>query len=266
MRIAHVCPNYGIVRGGVERVIDQVAPELARRGHDVVVLSGGKETATDRHGVLHLSSPPLLAPMGFGFNLKMMRTLASLEPDIIHVHMNAPIALELASVVSLFKRKPVVASYNADPVASDIAPVRGLSDLLESAYSTMIRIECSHFSRIFVLTPLYPALSKVLKHVSRRKILVAPPGCDHILPHVVPRSTARRVLGLAGHEKVIIFVGRLVKYKGVGMLMHSVAILKRRQPKTTYKLLIVGDGREFDALQKLASLLRIEQETTFITG
>jgi len=263
----HVCPNYGIVRGGVERTIDQIASELIRRRHEVILLSGGKEKmSTDSRGVLHISTCPPFSFLGFGVNLRMMNRLLSLEPDIIHVHLNAPVTIELTTITSIFKRIPLVASYNADPVASDILRVRSAARVVESMYSTVMRLECNRFSRIFVLTPIYPRMSKVLRTVPRDKILVAPPGSDHITPFLVPRLNARQALGLTERDKVILFVGRLVKYKGIDVLLKSFATLRRKHPETAFRLLVVGDGRELKPLQELASLLQIEKETRFITG
>lgn len=60
----------------------------------------------------------------------------------------------------------------------------------------------------------------------------------------------------------VLFVGRLLPYKNVDVLLHAVNILKAKNPKIS--LNIVGDGPERKNLQHLASDLGIQENISFL--
>ncbi|SFL12206.1 Glycosyltransferase involved in cell wall bisynthesis [Lachnospiraceae bacterium KH1T2] len=60
-------------------------------------------------------------------------------------------------------------------------------------------------------------------------------------------------------EKTLLFVGRLSAEKNIGIILSAIAIAK-----SSWKLIIVGDGDEKNALQKLAEELMISDRVTFI--
>ena len=55
----------------------------------------------------------------------------------------------------------------------------------------------------------------------------------------IPKAEARRNLGLAAEEKIILFFGFIRKYKGLDILLDAMAILKTTMPGV--KLLVAGD-------------------------
>ena len=71
----------------------------------------------------------------------------------------------------------------------------------------------------------------------------------------------RMKLGLATHERVIGYVGRLVPEKGVDVLLDSFAQVAHALPNT--RLLLVGEGPTRDALQRQAQALGLGDRVIF---
>lgn len=68
--------------------------------------------------------------------------------------------------------------------------------------------------------------------------------------------------GSESGELKIIYVGRLVKSKGIDILINAIAHLKK--DRYNVRLTIVGDGEEKENLQKLVNILEIDAEVDFV--
>lgn len=78
-----------------------------------------------------------------------------------------------------------------------------------------------------------------------------------------PRGNLRRKFGIETHEKVILFLGRLHKYKGVDLLIKSFSHLI--EIRNNCKLVIVGrDDGFLSSVFKLIKSLRLEEKVTFV--
>jgi glycosyltransferase involved in cell wall biosynthesis len=63
--------------------------------------------------------------------------------------------------------------------------------------------------------------------------------------NIVSKQEARKHIGLAGNEKIILFFGFIRKYKGLDLLLESIAYLKNIKPETlNFKLLVAGEFYE----------------------
>jgi glycosyltransferase involved in cell wall biosynthesis len=91
---------------------------------------------------------------------------------------------------------------------------------------------------VAVSRPLAAELARL--GVAPERIAVVPNGVDASLFHPRDRAEARRQLGLPCAGPVIVYVGRLVRDKGVLDLLAAFAPLAARHPTVT--LVLVGDG------------------------
>lgn len=91
---------------------------------------------------------------------------------------------------------------------------------------------------------------------------VIPPGLD--LQHFAPgdRAQARRQLGLAPDDGIVLYVGRLAHDKNVETLLSAFAKLHQGAPSS--KLRIVGDGPTKLDQQRLSGRLGIDAAVTFV--
>jgi glycosyltransferase involved in cell wall biosynthesis len=91
---------------------------------------------------------------------------------------------------------------------------------------------------VAVSRPLAGALEAL--GVARDKIALVPNGVDATIFHPRDRGEARRQLGLPVDGKLLVYVGRVVRDKGLLDLLQAFATLAPRRPDLS--LVLVGDG------------------------
>ncbi len=75
------------------------------------------------------------------------------------------------------------------------------------------------------------------------------------------RAAARNALGLEEGENVLLFVGRLLRYKMVSFVLHSLNIARSRG--LSFRYIVVGDGEDRVSMQKDAEALGLSDAVTF---
>ena len=91
--------------------------------------------------------------------------------------------------------------------------------------------------------------------VPKNKVVIIPMGVD-IRKIFIPNLTTTRECN------TLLFVGRLVKKKGVKYLLEAMAYVVKKYPKC--RLLIVGSGPEAVAIKKYVENLHLDQQVTFL--
>ncbi len=99
--------------------------------------------------------------------------------------------------------------------------------------------------------------------VPPQRIVTVPCGVDTVRFRPLGRARARRELGLAPDEPVVLFVGRIEPLKGIEVLIKAAAQLEGR-----FRLLVVGgDGKDTErkaGLRALADQMGIGEKVTFL--
>jgi glycosyltransferase involved in cell wall biosynthesis len=94
------------------------------------------------------------------------------------------------------------------------------------------------------------------------RITVVHNGIEPLIPLDSSKARAlRSELGIAGNEKVVGTVGRLVPIKDHKTLLEGARIILEREPLTRF--VIVGDGPDMDSLKNLACDLGIRSRVCF---
>lgn len=96
-----------------------------------------------------------------------------------------------------------------------------------------------------------------------QRVAIIPPGVDNTRFRPLDQAECRARLGLGG-ERVLLYVGRLERLKGVDILLRAMAQLE--QPAEV-DLLIIGGGAnspELARLQRMAKDLRIDRQVRFL--
>ena len=238
--------------GGVEETARELA-EAASTDFDVTILAvaEGEERRQYRCGHSSVVKVPLHArPLSTPLSLEFMsayRTLAKCA-DVIHIHSPYPPA-ELAFVTTPSRARAVI-TYHFDVVRQ-----RALAPL----YAPLIRRALIRCDRIVVSNPNLARTSPMLKNLSW-KVSVAPPGIDFgdfqlsgdELPLVRNiRSPYRR--------PIVLFVGRLVYYKGVDFLIKAIRGVEA-------ELVVIGRGPLEPQLRQLASREGVADRVHFLGG
>lgn len=254
-RIALVTSSYLPRVGGVEEHVRQVAPELARRGHDVVVWAVDQhdEVTDEVDGipVRYLSCPmPArdIATLG-GFVRDFPGAWAAWDrafrrdtPDILHVHCYGPNGT-YATALAAAHGVPLVYSHHGETFG-DAHRVFDTSALMQRSIRWTL-------SRADAVTSCSAFAARDLERfgLSVDRIAVVPNGVDlHVPVGAVPT-------GLPG--RFIAGVGRLVTVKGFDLLIRAFAQVAPRIPGVD--LVIGGDGPERTTLTVQAERLGIAE-------
>ena len=255
MRIVQVSPFFSPHAGGVESHVRTLAVELARRGHEVTVLTsrfrGNLPAVEQRDGYRILRAPTLGVLFNTPLDWGAGRVLRGLEADIVHLHFPPPLSSFFATQGLRDRRVPVCMTYHCDLFLAGRLG-RGISWFYER---TLLPPTLARVDRIIVHTQSYGTTSAVLRG---RELEIIPSVVD--LQRFRPgldASGPRKKLGLQG-KRVLVFIGRLVTHKGVDVLLRAVAEL----PQDVH-LVVVGRGPRLVDLEGLARRVGVADPVHF---
>ena len=240
---------YPYLLGGAERRYYEIAKRLSKK-HDITVyalrLAGQKDTENKdgiqiiRTGLKHPMNKRSILPL-LSFPTALLRSITK-DFDIIDANQG------VASFVGALKplsSTPVVATFH------DIYwnqwgkyfnfPFSSVGKLMEFGFSKI------KFDRIVTNSPETKKKLERLAFASPIEVIVSGIDTDSIKKVKSTKS-----------EYTIVYVGRLVKYKNVDMLLRAAARLKPDFPKT--KIRIIGSGPEEANLKSLSKSLDIGAE------
>jgi D-inositol-3-phosphate glycosyltransferase len=101
------------------------------------------------------------------------------------------------------------------------------------------------------------------------RIAVVAPGVDLATFHPVERAEARTKIGYGEDERLLLFVGRLERLKGVEVAIRALALLRERRDENVRLLILGEDSREGDESEKerlkaVASAAGVRERVDFI--
>jgi rhamnosyl/mannosyltransferase len=238
------------ILGGMSRHCVELANALAPLGVDVLLLSP-RAVGRRRADELALDSLRTIRPASLGrlFSTELSPGLALRtffeSADVVHVHLPCPVALPALLVR---RRNPLIATYHCD--------LDRRFGLLGAAHEWATRRLLRHADAIVATTDDL-AKSPVLRE-SRSRVWTVPYGvaAERCSPSSETETIARSLTDELG-DRVVLFVGRLVYYKGVDVLLHAMR-------GVSGTLVIVGDGPERGRLEALAERLGLGRSVRFV--
>lgn len=246
MRVTLVCPYdpsparadaAAAVVGGVERVFAEVSRQLAERGHEVTLLctTDGAAGRSRQEGVGFVR----VSRRGTVLRDPVAR-LASHVPadaDVVHVAATYPFTTPSVLRRSHALGLPAVLDFHFEP-----APGGALGRAALGLYRKVGTPPYRLADAVLVRSLSYGRASPSLGGVPESRWRILPNGID----------PARFRPGREAPGDHLLFVGRLVPYKGVEVLLEALALLRPAPP-----LWIVGDGPLRGRLEERARHLRL---------
>jgi glycosyltransferase involved in cell wall biosynthesis len=240
LKILHLSKFYPPDPGGLEHVVARLAEGAAQRGHEVRVVAatgsawrrdpGTRTTEAPRLGVAVVRIPThgvwWSQPVAPGY-VAASRAAA----DVVYVHHPHPLA-DFALLRG--PRRPTIVLHHSDIQRQRLARL---------AYGPLSSLVARRADAVVVATKSHLAHARDVGAVGRAKARVIPFGVD--AAHFTPRPGVRRPACFPSPEQgsVGLFVGRLVGYKGLDVLLDAVR-------DSALNAVIVGGGPMRDALAR----------------
>jgi rhamnosyl/mannosyltransferase len=251
LRVLHVGKFYPPAPGGMEKMVQSLC-EGERPGVDSQVLVANTSAHTVREAwrgvpVTRVASFGSIGSVGIcpGFPF----ALAAASRDVTVLHEPNPVAL-VSDCVTL-SRGPLVVWFHSEVVRPQWK--------YELMYRPFLRRVLSRASRIVVSSPRLAEYARELSDF-RHKCVVIPFGLDTSHLAETP-AIAARAAGIAREfpGPRVLFVGRLVPYKGVDVLIDAIASVQAT-------CLIVGDGPLRASLESHAASRGVSSRVRFLGG
>lgn len=195
---------------------------------------------------------------GYPFSPRAMDALAEFAPDIIHSHcpvMSTVMARALRERLDI----PVVFTYHTK---FDIDIRRALyGHLLQQTAIRLLVDNISACDEVWVVSRGAGENLRSLGYAG--DYIVMENGVDFPRGPVEEEKceALRQELGLPGDVPVYLFVGRMMWYKGIRIILEALAALRRSGQE--FRMLLVGDGMERQEMEQLAKELRLDDVCLF---
>jgi glycosyltransferase involved in cell wall biosynthesis len=289
LQIGPVPPEIGgLTRGGVANHLWGLATHLAKRGHDVAILTDNYRTANqypeikenvEIYGVPNLfhiiqtniflkanfwgkvvSTKNQFGPLKSFLRIAVWlslyhRVIEMLKPDIIHVHH-----LETRFPFTFF------ATENKIPIVTTIHSTHSIefsNDQLSRRLQHLFIQRNLNLSRnlIFVSQFIKQSFEKLFPNgLNEKRTWVIYNPVERSLFYLLSKRKAREFIDASLDKPLILFVGNLIPRKGAHILLDALNELKVRGLEIHLK--IVGDGPQKD---ELASLIQ-EKELSLLVS
>lgn len=187
----------------------------------------------------------LVEPFIFAFGL--IWALLRSQEDVWDVASFPYVSVPVARVMSLVKRRPLVVTW-LEYWGAYWYEYLGRAGIIGKLFEALA-LRCS--PRIVVLSE-FTKRRLVAAGAREERIVIVPNGVDTARVADVPPSP---------QSTDLVYVGRLLAHKQVHLLIEATRLLRERRPDAT--LLIIGDGPERPALERLAATLALREAVRF---
>lgn len=251
-RILVLGKYYPPHHGGIEEFVRGMF-ELAHDHYDVTVLvhNVNATNRVERHGrsvVKHVSTWAVVASQPI--SPRMAFEILRRQADLIHLH--APNVLATLFVALLRPRTPVVVTHHADIVGFGLA-----GKVAVALYRRVLK----RARMVTVLSLRNRALARDLDGVDVPCVAL-PVALDEDEFRITDETRALAMAIRArnpANSVTFIFVGRLVPYKGLHVLVEALSYAQRN-----LHVLIVGDGPQRPEIERQARLLGVSDRIRFM--
>jgi len=258
VKIALVSDWYYPKIGGVATHMHHLALKLRERGHDVTVVTNGRETSRERElkelGIGLIKIPGVVSPIlevNITYSLKSTKELNEFlkDFDVIHSHHAfTPLALKAAKAGRKMKKASVLTTHSISFAhESKLWEALGLTFPLFSNY-----LKYPH--RIIAVSK---AARAFIEHFTETPVEIIPNGVDDAV--FTPRREKEKIKEKFGIEgKVVLYVSRMSYRKGPHVLLNAFSQIDDAV------LIMVGSGEMLPFLRAQAKFLKIENRVKFV--
>jgi len=277
MKILQITPTYPPAwsYGGITRVVYEITLQLCKRGHEVEVWTTDALDLHSRVKRVDVSSVKAGAKIRYFKNLSFVltsmlnvhvtpRIFISAERelhnfDIIHLH-GARTFLNVAMYLFLKKNKiPYV--LQAHGSLSRIGNWRKLKWIYDLFFGQRLLKDAS---KVIALSPIEAEQYRRMG-VPEEKIAIIPNGIDlSEYASLPPRGCFKKKFGIKEEEKIVLYLGRIHRGKGIDFLVKAYAYIIKEMKYSDVLLVIAGpDDGYLNEAKLLVNSLRISDKVLF---
>jgi 1,2-diacylglycerol 3-alpha-glucosyltransferase len=252
---------------GVVTVIRNLKENLSSMGNNVYVFTIKHPDAEPLKNVVRVPSIKFIKEpqhrIGIPFSTKINKVVKSKRLDIIHTHTEFSMWFQ-AMMVSRKFGLPMVHTMHT-MYEEYIHYIPFLKYFADETIRNWIKLICKNCE--VLVAPSQKMKDFLLNYNAYKPIKIIPNGVDLSKFYRIENrdnkdiEEFRKRFNLNQNDKVLIFVGRLGKEKGIDVLLYILKKLVKNNPKI--KLLLVGDGPEKRNLKILGEELNITDNTIF---
>jgi glycosyltransferase involved in cell wall biosynthesis len=266
MRIAIVCSYYPWPPsfGGVETIVRDVGTELARRSHEVHVITTPFDVTTGRqvseYGVeekdrviIHKLRPGKLK-VGYGRFLKGLKNtvISRIKPEVVHSHHLHPHTLQLAGWKDELNYSLVVELHHPTVALEKLS-----AKIAFPIAFYLLKRRAHNIGDFIAHTELEKKWLEDKGIPSGKVSIVRFPAIPEKLLSYYSRFTC-------SDENYMLFLGRITWVKGVHILIKAFKYVKSIEPNLKLKLAGPSDPRYEKYLRDLVEKLRLESSVEFL--
>ena len=279
--------------GGYEILTHNTARFLAERGHKMVVLTTESPDGSDHKEVdnihFHFIKGFRCDKVNFGYNSENYFGFAEALTETLE-RLNSEYAFDIiqargrmAYYFSKYKiarriRVPYVVFTHSLPCQllvtnrlSYRSPAKGFLDNFKSNLKSILQYarfyydierHVKHADGFISVSHLNQGLARLLYRMDNTRISTVYDGIDHrLFKPGLETGLYRKRYGIDGFDKVILFAGKLTKFKGPVLLLNAVKKIVSDFPRI--KLVFCGDGDSRSELERAARRNGLEGHVIF---
>jgi len=190
-------------------------------------------------------------PLSLGF----LKKIAEQNFDVLHAHGFVPVVSDLSVALAKSRGKTTVYTHHFDGNVQDATGWNALADVYNK---TIARQSLRYADAIVATTKSYAETSPVLKPcLNRVQTIPCFVDCNQFKPAPTQKVAELRKQLKLSDKKTVLFVGRIVPYKGVEYLIKAVEYAKAAYGEEL-NLLLLGGGEGKTITNKSAYYQQIE--------
>jgi glycosyltransferase involved in cell wall biosynthesis len=241
VNICFTSHRYAPLIGGYDNQIRQLAEQISKHHNVKVVTYNLTNSPTNQtiNNVEVIRVNPQLVFFRVPLSISFLKKIGSMNYDLLHAHGFVPVVSDLSIAYAKSKNKETVYTHHFD---GNVQDAKGWNNLANLYNKTIARQSLHYADTIVATTKSYAETSPVLSPCLQR-VKTIPCFVDTKKFQPAPKEAVeelRRKLNL-GDRKTVLFVGRIVPYKGVEYLIKAIESAKT-QHNEELNLLLLGSG------------------------
>lgn len=281
MRIAmlsyHTCPLAtlgGKQTGGMNVYVKELTRQLGRMGVQVDVFTRSQDDHVPHvlhdlgygNRIVHIPAGPE-EPLPnieaknyipeFARQIKKFSFEKGIQYDLIHAHywMSGVAGLDLKKAWNI----PLIQMFHTLGLMKN--KIATSPSEMEGAYrSDGEKLVMEHADRIIVATPAEVEQMESLYHADTSRVEVIPPGVDISRFYPIAKDEAREFVGIGRDDRMVLFVGRIERLKGIDILLKAFATMKPLglMPNCPHYLVVIGGEPDANSETMTAEMARLQ--------